>query len=440
MKQPPQIPVPEIWKDMRLSEIGRVVSGATPSTAIVENWDGPIAWITPADLSELRTRHLSSTQRTLTEQGFASCAAKLLPPQSLVISSRAPIGYMALPLVTFCTNQGCKSIEFYDGQHPDFHYYNLRFWVRRLHDKGEGTTFSEISKSALENVRVPVPVDRKAQKTIAGLLVHVDHAIEQTEALVAKLRRIKSGMMHDLLTRGLDAQGRLREPSTHQFKDSALGPIPKEWSIGHLLDATDPSRQPILTGPFGADLGIEDFLPDGVPVLRIGNVQQGELDLSDLLFVSSSKAAELSRYKVRNGDLLFARQGASTGRNALATEGMDGWLINYHIIRVALDRSRCAPLYIEAAFNSDSVKRQVDREKGRGTREGINTAQLKALKLKLAPVEEQREIAKVLAASARRDLPITKALVKLRRVKAGLMQDLLTGRVPVTPLLSSFAV
>src|SRR5206468_1178947 len=124
----------------------------------------------------------------------------------------------------------------------------------------------------------------------------------------------------DLLARGIDEYGRIRTSVTHLFKDSPLGSIPANWRIGSLLDVTDSKRQPILTGPFGADLGGDDFVEDGVPVLRIGNVQQGRIDLRDLLFVSPAKALELRRYVVESGDLLFARQGATTGRNALVDE------------------------------------------------------------------------------------------------------------------------
>ncbi len=341
---------------------------------------------------------------------------------------RARAGVLSSTMVVFDFDR--------EETNPDYLYYDLKRFEPELKGRTAGSGIPHVDKDLLLAWEI-CERSPNEQRVVSAVLLKVERAIEQTDALLGKQQRIKAGLMHDLLTCGLDAQGRLRDPSTHRFKDSELGHIPAEWTIGTLLHAADPSRQPILTGPFGADLGIKDFLPDGVPVLRIGNVQQGELDLSDLLFVSHAKAAELSRYTVRNGDLLFARQGASTGRNALATERVDGWLMNYHIIRVALDHSRCAPIYIEAVFNSDSVKRQVDREKGRGTREGINTAQLKALQLKLAPIKEQREIAKVLAASTRRDSQIRTSLAKLRRVKAGLMQDLLTGRVAVTPLLSS---
>jgi type I restriction enzyme S subunit len=184
-------------------------------------------------------------------------------------------------------------------------------------------------------------------------------------------------------------------------------------------------------------LGDDDFIEEGVPVLRIGNVQRGRLDLSDLLFVSMDKAAELNRYLVQTGDLLFARQGATTGRNALANKSANGCLINYHIIRVALDHDRCAPRFIEAMFDSELVKRQIDREKGRGTREGINTTQLKALQLKLPPLSEQRIIASLLEVIEKRDAETRHLSAKLIRHKTALMQDLLTGRKRVTDLLES---
>ena len=281
----------------------------------------------------------------------------------------------------------------------------------------------------LRSFRVPWPPKRTRER-VAGILTTMDEALEQTEALVAKLQQMKAGLMHDLFTRGVTPDGQLRPTSaTRKMK---FGWIPNAWRTGSLLDVASAIRQPILTGPFGADLGNDDFVAEGVPVLRIGNVQAGHLDLNDLLYVSEIKARTLERYKVHEGDLLFARQGATTGRNALASEEVAGWLINYHIIRVALDHTLCSPLFIEAAFNGEVVKRQVERDKGRGTREGINSAQLKALALPLADFDEQQHITRILKAHEAQLHNSQTALVKLRQQKQGLMQDLLTGRVPVT--------
>lgn len=273
------------------------------------------------------------------------------------------------------------------------------------------------------------------QRRIAEVLTTIDEAIEQTEALIAKTRQIKAGLMHDLFTRGVTPNGQLRSGASSS--QTPFGSLPEGWVAGSLLDVADDKRQPILTGPFGADLGNDDFVEEGVSVLRIGNVQAGYLDLADLLFVTRGKASELQRYTIRAGDLLFARQGATTGRNALASELVDGCLVNYHIIRVALGHNKCVPAFIEAAFNGEMVKRQVERDKGRGTREGINTSQLKTLRVPLAPVAEQRMIAEILGGQHEDIQCLVHHLGKLRKVKDGLMQDLLTGRVRVPPTVTN---
>ena len=414
---------------MRLSEIGRVVSGATPSTSNQENWGGPFAWITPADLSELRTRHLSSTHRTLTELGLANCAAKLLPPQSLVISSRAPIGHMALPLVSYCTNQGCKSIAFFDGQHPDFHYYNLRFWVRRLHDKGEGTTFSEISKSALESVLVPVPVDRDVQKAIAGLLAYVDQAIEQTETLVAKLRRVKTGLMHDLLTRGLDACGRLRDPATHPFKNSPLGLLPAEWEVRTLAAVVPPNR-PIVYGI----LMPGDYVEGGVPVIKVKDIQGGVILTGDLLKTDPKIDAAYSRSRVREGDLLFTIRG-SVGRMAVVPLELNGANITQDTARIAVMNGNTT--FVRHCLEMPNQRGFIELHTIGQAVKGINLAEVRKIVVQYPPPDEQHEIARRLDAHDRDTRLLLDQLAKLRRLKTGLMQDLLTGRVSVTPMLAT---
>lgn len=292
-----------------------------------------------------------------------------------------------------------------------------------------GSAQPGLNSQFVDAVRLTVSRNPCEQNRIAKILSTVDEAIKQTEALIVKTQQIKAGLMHDLFTRGVTADGQLK-PAARSSR-TEFGLLPEGWTAGTLLDVADEKRQPILTGPFGADLGTDDFVDDGVPVLRIGNVQAGYLDLADLLFVTPIKAQELARYVIRSGDLLFARQGATTGRNALANDDADGCLINYHIIRVALDHDKCAPLFIEAAFNGDMVKRQVERDKGRGTREGINTAQLKALRVPLAPVYEQRTIAEVLAAQNEDVQALILERDKLWKLKQGLMRDLLTGAVSV---------
>jgi type I restriction enzyme S subunit len=302
--------------------------------------------------------------------------------------------------------------------------------VSHFSRRAAGSTRYGLSTSTIASTPIlvaPLPV----QRCIAEILSTLDSAMEKTEEIIEKYSQIRMGMAQQFFLYGL------RQDREKSSKETRFGPIPAHWEIGSLADVTDRYRQPILTGPFGAELGNDDFVAEGTPILRIGNVQHGWINLEDLLFVKPSKARQLQRYSVREGDLLFARQGATTGRNALASGEVNGFLINYHIIRVALDQARCEPLFIEAAFASDLIIRQIERDKGRGTREGINTSQLTALQIPIAPLAEQRRIAEVLEGVSAQIKLAEKQLRKLRATKRGVARDLLYGNGRRTKDVSS---
>jgi len=419
------------WQEIALAEIGKIVSGATPSTEKPEYWNGSIVWITPADLSKISTRHILQSERTITELGLSRSAAHLLPPQSLVISSRAPIGHMALPLVSFCTNQGCKSMVFFEGQDPDFHYYNLRFWVRRILTKGEGTTFAEISKTALENVRVPVPQEPKVQMAIGRLLSSVDLAIEQTDALLTKRQRIKSGLMRDLLSRGLDTQGQLRDPATHRFKPSPLGLIPEEWDVRTLADVV-PAHRPIVYGI----LMPGKYVDGGVPVIKVKDIQDGSIRKEGLLRTHPKIDAAYSRSRLLPGDLLFTIRG-TVGRTAVVPAELGGANITQDTARITVADGNTT--FIRHCLEMPRQRSFIELHTLGQAVKGINLGELRKLPVQLPHPDEQAEIARVLDEHDRDTRTVVDQLEKLRRLKFGLMQDLLTNRVPVTPLLQEEA-
>lgn len=357
---------------------------------------------------------------------YGKARMSLFPGPAIVVPRKGSLGNPSYVPTPFWPSDTTYALVPRSGVDAKWLFYNLdRYDLTRLN---EATGVPSISRDWLARIQFQRP-DSNTQRRIATILTTLDEVIEATEKLVEKHQQIKAGLMHDLFTRGVSPDGNLRP--TSEARQSKFGWIPKSWKVGSLLNVASSTRQPILTGPFGADLGTDDFVEAGVPLLRIGNVQTGRLDLENLLFVSERKAGLLDRYRVRKGDLLFARQGATTGRNTLATAEVEGWLINYHIIRVALDHSLCSPFFIETAFNSDVVKRQIERDKGRGTREGINSAQLRGLELPLADFQEQQMIAQILGNSQSLLKRSQDNLAKLRQQKQGLMHDLLTGRVRV---------
>lgn len=360
-----------------------------------------------------------------------SAPTRIAEAGDLLLSVRAPVGELNQATTPIVIGRGLSAIRF-PTDDQGFAWYALRWCAGALNQIAQGSTFVAVSRRDVENLEIPWH-ETKTNKCITAVLDTIDEAITKTKAVIAKLKQVREGLLHDLLTRGLDEHGQLRDPIAHpeQFKDSPLGRIPREWRICGILDVAPSDRQAILTGPFGAQLGQRDFVTNGVPVLRIGNVQSGYIDWSDIQYVSITKALELKRFSIVPGDLLFARQGATTGRNALADERAARTLINYHIIRVAVNRELCEPIFLYAVFNSEQALRQVNQAKGRGTREGINTEQISSLRFALSPIAEQQRAIAVLANHDANESCEAAILAKLRQLKSGLMADLLTGRVRV---------
>lgn len=172
------------WKECTISEIGTVVGGATPSTKKVENYEGGnIAWITPKDLSTLSGRYIGNGERNITEIGLKSCSAQLLPKNTILFSSRAPIGYVAIAQNEVCTNQGFKSVIPNSDINPLFLYYLLKYNKDKIENMGSGTTFKEVSGNTMKSIKVSVPCEYDEQRKIANVLGALDDKIEENERI-----------------------------------------------------------------------------------------------------------------------------------------------------------------------------------------------------------------------------------------------------------------
>ena len=168
------------WKECTISDIGIVIGGATPSTKKNENYDGGmIPWITPKDLSSFSGRYIKQGERNITEIGLKSCSTQLLPAHSILFSSRAPIGYIAIAQNEVCTNQGFKSVVPNKDIDYLFLYYLIKYNTEKIEHMGSGTTFKEISGNTMKNIRVKVPVTIENQKKIASILDVIDSKIEK---------------------------------------------------------------------------------------------------------------------------------------------------------------------------------------------------------------------------------------------------------------------
>lgn len=172
------------WIECKISDLGTVVGGATPSTKKAENYEGGnIAWITPKDLSTFSGRYIQRGERNITEIGLKSCSTQLLPKNTVLFSSRAPIGYVAIAANEVCTNQGFKSVVPNENTDPLFLFYLLKYNKDKIEGMGSGTTFKEVSGNTMKNIIVNVPADKGVQEKIATILGSIDDKIEENEQI-----------------------------------------------------------------------------------------------------------------------------------------------------------------------------------------------------------------------------------------------------------------
>jgi type I restriction enzyme S subunit len=221
------------WKTCKILDLGEVVGGATPSTKNPENYDGgSIAWITPKDLSNFTGRYISHGERYITQKGLKSCSTRLMPAHSVLFSSRAPIGYVAIAANEICTNQGFKSVIPNDNTNYLFLYYLLKYNRNNIENMGSGTTFKEVSGSTMKNISVRVPESYEEQKRIGLFLGAIDDKIEENEQI----------------NKNLEEQAQALYKSRFIDFEPFNGVMPSTWHIGtvsEIIELHDSKRIPL---------------------------------------------------------------------------------------------------------------------------------------------------------------------------------------------------
>ena len=224
--------VPAHWEVLPLKQSFKIIGGSTPKSDNESFWDGDILWATPSDLSKRESVYISDTQRKITADGLASCGATLVPAASIVLSTRAPIGSLAIAEMALCTNQGCKSLVPSERANTEYFAHLLSISSAELNIRGKGTTFLELSGDALGSFKTPVPPITE-QTQIAAYLdretARVDTLIAEKGRLIETLREYRQATISEVVTQGLDPTAP-KKPSGVPW----LGEIPAHWGLKRL--------------------------------------------------------------------------------------------------------------------------------------------------------------------------------------------------------------
>lgn len=235
------------WRDTTIGDVADIVGGSTPPTIDSTNFGSDIPWLTPKDLSRPHDRYVERGERSLSKKGFASCSAKMLPVGTVLLTSRAPIGYVAIAKNPISTNQGFRNLVPKQGIVSEFIYYWLRGNKSELERYASGSTFKELSGRALKEIPILIPPEQE-QRAIAHILGTLDNKIElnrrMNETLEAIARAIFKSWFIDFdpvrakaegkKPFGMDEETAALFPS--EFEDSEMGEIPKGWKIGPFTD------------------------------------------------------------------------------------------------------------------------------------------------------------------------------------------------------------
>jgi type I restriction enzyme S subunit len=311
------------------------------------------------------------------------------------------------------------------------HWLNSELIQSTVAGAAVGTTRQSINTDILGSLPIPcIPV--REQRRIAEILDTLDEAIRKTEELITKVKQVKQGLLHDLLTRGIDDNGELRDPARqpNQFRDSPFGRTPQAWEICTLesLCRSAITYGIVQPGP---------HIADGVPFVQTKDLRWGLLDSALLDRTSQRIADEYHRSRVAPEDVLCGIR-ASVGDVVQVPPSLDNANISRGVARIS-PKSEVVARYLFWAMQSPPVRRQLARETKGTTYAEITLPALRGVRVPCPRRHEQEKIAEVLDAHTESESVAAREVDKLRDLKRGLMVDLLAGRVRVTNLVNEKA-
>ena len=292
------------WHQTTIGDIAQVVGGGTPSTKVPANFDGDIPWLTPKDLSGPHDRYVARGARNLSQQGLDSSSAKLLPADSVLLSTRAPIGYVALAKNPISTNQGFRSLIANENCDPQYLYYWLTANTEELERHASGTTFRELSGTSLKNIRLQLPPLHE-QRRIARILGALDDKIELNRRISRTLEAIAQTLFKSWFVDFDPVQAKANGQPTNlppeidalfpnNFQDSELGPIPEGWEVGSLGDVAVERRRSVKPGE----------IDPSTPYISLAHMPQRSIALSQW---DAADGIESGKWAFEQGEILFGK-------------------------------------------------------------------------------------------------------------------------------------
>jgi type I restriction enzyme S subunit len=397
--------LPDGWQWVKLGDVCKIVNGSTPSSTIEEYWNGDIIWITPTDLGKLSSSLITDAARKITKSGYQSCNTEIVPTNSVIISSRAPIGYIGIANIPLCTNQGCKSLVVTEKIDTWFLYFWLKLSIPVLKSIGKGTTFQEISKSQLTIFEIPLP-PLSEQKRIAAILNEQMEAVEKarkaTEAQLEAAKALPAAYLRAVF----------ESEEANSWERRKLGDVCRVTKLA----------------------GFEytkyvNYNPDGKYIaLRAQNVRNTGLDLSNFVKITEDVASYLSRSKLDSGDIVMTFIGANIGE-ATWIDKNDMFYCAPNIARITPNAELIDCQFLTRLIHSSEFQRQIRDINESTAQQSLSMKNIRDFWVVFPTLSQQKQIASTL----------TEQMQEVERLKQNLKEQLDTiNKLPAVLLRRAF--
>ncbi|WP_149139882.1 restriction endonuclease subunit S [Gemmobacter caeruleus] len=482
---------PKTWAWARIDEVGEVVSGATPSTKVSEYWGNDVIWFSPADLTGYRAKFIAKGAKSISLKGLSNSSARVFPAGSVMFSSRAPVGYVAINMHEASTNQGFKTLVPNAGVFNEYVYYYFKAIRHIAEQRATGTTFKELSGSAFSALPIVLPPtneQRRIVEKIEAMFERIDKGVENLRGAKATLALYRQSLLKSAFEGNLTADWRAQNAGALETPKTLLARIQKEretryksalddwqtalaeWRAGGELGRKPgkPGRPPEIIGeavfPSGkvaqvptswrwspmSDVGRtsggltknqkRESLARKAKYLRVANIYSNELRLDHISEIGVTDE-EFSKSRLEKGDLLFVEGNGSLeqiGRVAVWDGSIPDITHQNHLIRFSPDGlldSQFAMLFMISPVGRNLIKAQASSTSGLHT---LSISKIANLPVPICSPAEQAEITRILdtrlTAADRMEVEIDAALTRADALRQSILKRAFAGKlVPQDP-------
>lgn len=470
--------LPVSWQWSHMSDISTIVGGGTPSTKIESNFGDDVPWITPADMSDHHGILISKGKRSLSLDGYEASGAQKMPAGTVLFSSRAPIGYVAIAANNLSTNQGFKSFIPDEGVNSKYIYYWLTNAKQYAEKLASGTTFLEISGKNAALLPIPVAPEKEQTRIVEKLeelLSDLDNGVAELKAAQAKLTQYRQSLLKSAVEGSLTTEWRSQNTPSDtgaqlldrilkerrqrweqqklaEFKEKDKKP-PKDWQkkypepvkpdtsnlpelpegwVWASVDQCTKEARDITDGPFGSNLKTAHYTDAGPRVIRLQNIGDGEF-FDDKAHISGTHYEKLMKHAFETGDTVIAMMGEILPRACSIPNGVAPGIVKADCARVRVNAEVLEPNLLPYFLNSQPIRNETKSlVKGIG-RPRINLSHIRSMAIPISSYQEQMQILAAIRLGQdsidRQSDELSTALVSLNAQRKNILKDAFSGEL-----------